>query len=137
LLFESGLSGIVPQSVSEKKWLSPIKHIYALMVILLTFVIFRADTLSQGFGVIGAMFGTGAANTQVCAEIMSQMSALFVVALVFAVIFSTPIAPKIKATLSRYSALEYVGYLGTLCMFVLCILSLVSSEYNPFIYFRF
>jgi alginate O-acetyltransferase complex protein AlgI len=137
LLFESGLSGIVPQRVAEKKWLSPIKHVYALMVILLTFVIFRADTLSQGFGVISAMFGGGTADTQVCAEIMSQMSALFAVALVFAVLFSTPIAPMIKAKLGRYSVLEHVGYFGTLCIFALCILSLVSSEYNPFIYFRF
>lgn len=135
LLLEN--TGIVP---TKKKWFKPVGHIYALMVTLLTFVIFRADDLGQGFRVISSMFGAGSADYAVNAAILSNLSALFFVSLALAALFSTPIAPFIKTKIGKTkaaAAAEYVSYLGTLCIFALCILSLVSSEYNPFIYFRF
>jgi alginate O-acetyltransferase complex protein AlgI len=127
-------TGILP---TGKKWFRPFGHIYALFVTLTTFVIFRADTLTQGFGIIAAMFGRYSGDAAVNAQIFSGLSALFVTALIFAVLLSTPIVPKLKSALAKYAAAEYVGYFGTLVIFALSILSLISGEYNPFIYFRF
>ena len=125
---------------TKKKWFRPIGHIYTMLVVILAFVIFRADTLTQGFSLIGNMFSGASGNAAVNAEIMSMTSVMFMIALAFAVILSTPIFKVIRAKVSETPAAEaynYISYLGSLVIFALCILSLISSKYNPFIYFRF
>ena len=37
----------------------------------------------------------------------------------------------------KYKAFEFVKYCGLLCLFVVTIMFLAQSSYNPFIYFRF
>lgn len=130
-------TGMIPV---DKKWFKPFGHIYALIVALITFVIFRADNLSQGFGIIAAMFSGASGDPAVTAQIVSCLSVLFFIALAFAAVLSTPVVPWIKVKIEKTAAApvaEYTAYFVTLCIFALCVLSLVSSEYNPFIYFRF
>ena len=125
---------------TKKKWFRPIGHIYTLLVVILAFVLFRADTLTQGFSLIGNMFSGASGTAAVNAEIMSMTSVMFMISLAFAVILSTPVFKVIRARVSKTGAAEaynYVSYIGSLLLFLLCILSLVSSKYNPFIYFRF
>ncbi|MBQ7187659.1 MAG: MBOAT family protein [Ruminococcus sp.] len=125
---------------TKKKWFRPIGHIYTLLVVILAFVLFRADTLTQGFSLIGNMFSGASGTAAVNAEIMSMTSVMFMISLAFAVILSTPVFKVIRAKVSKTGAAEaynYVSYIGSLLIFLLCILSLVSSKYNPFIYFRF
>ena len=125
---------------TKKKWFRPVGHIYTLLVVVMAFVLFRADTLTQGFSLIGNMFSGADGNAAVNAEIMSMTSLMFMISLVFAVILSTPVFKVIRAKVSKTGAAEaynYVSYIGSLLIFALCILSLVSSKYNPFIYFRF
>ena len=49
-----------------------------MLVVILAFVIFRADTLTQGFGIIKDMFtinaGDGAANAQILACVQVCLS---------------------------------------------------------------
>ncbi|MBR6873366.1 MAG: MBOAT family protein [Ruminococcus sp.] len=125
---------------TKKKWFRPIGHIYTLLVVILAFVIFRADTLTQGFGLIGNMFSGHAGDAAVNAEIMSYTSVMFMIGLAFAMILSTPVFKVIRAKISATKgavAYDYVSYAVSLVIFGLCILSLISSKYNPFIYFRF
>lgn len=125
---------------TKKKWFRPFGHIYTMLVVILAFVIFRAETLTQAFGLIGNMFSGASGSSAVNAEVLSYLSRLFIVTLCFAVIFSTPICriigEKLRATKGAAAA-EYISCAGTLVIFALCILSLISSKYNPFIYFRF
>lgn len=39
-----------------------LKHLYTLLVVLVGFVIFRADNMGQAFSMIGAMFSGGSAS---------------------------------------------------------------------------
>lgn len=125
---------------TKKKWFRPIGHIYTMLVVILAFVIFRADTLTQGFTLIGKMIPGHMGDSAVNNEIMSCTSVMFMIALAFAVILSTPVFRVIRAKVGTTRAAEaysYLTYLGSLVIFALCILSLISSKYNPFIYFRF
>lgn len=125
---------------TKKKWFKPFGHIYTMLVVILAFVIFRADSLTQGFGMIKAMFTGASGDAAVNAKIMSCVSLLFIIAFVFAVILSTPIFRVIKDKVSktRFAASgSYAAYIGSLLIFALSVLSLVTSGYNPFIYFRF
>ena len=129
--------GIIP---TKKKWFRPFGHIYTLMVALLTFVIFRADSLSQAGNIIAKMFSGASGDAAVNSTILAGVSVMTIVALIFAVIFATPVAKligeKMEATKLKGAA-EHLQYAGTLVLFAFCILLLISSEYNPFIYFRF
>lgn len=124
----------------KKKWLSPFKHIYVLIVTIVTFVIFRADNISQAIIYIGKMFTNTPGQHAVNASIFSGLSFFVIFAFILGIIFSTPVVPCIKRVLSdsKYSAAEEViEYLFTIVIFLMCVLLLISSEYNPFIYFRF
>ena len=125
---------------TKKKWFRPFGHVYTLLVVILAFVLFRADTLTQGFRIIGKMFAGGTGTAAVNARILSNVSPLSVLAFLFALLLSTPVFRILREKVSgtrlelRY---HYTAYAGSLLVFGLSILSLISSGYNPFIYFRF
>ena len=128
---------IVP---TKKKWFRPIGHIYTLLIVIVGFVIFRADSLAQGFGVIGAMFWPTAGAAAASSEILSCVSPLSILAFAFAIVLSTPVFRLLRqkvAETKHATAYNYAAYAGSMLLFTLSVLSLVSSKYNPFIYFRF
>lgn len=120
-----------------------IGHIYALLVVTLGFVLFRADTLSYGLGFIGRMFTGGGS----AAFALSQLTPWFLVMLLAAVIGCAPIRPLAdrirlnlygEGTLSTgWKVVQVVLYVLALAGLVWCILRLAPGGYNPFIYFRF
>lgn len=122
----------------KKKWFGYIKHIYVIIVVMLTFVIFRADSITLAFAYIGRIFSFSKGDILVNAAIYENISALTFASLVMAVLFSTPILPKMKEKISTNKiAVTIIGDTVTLLLFLLCIIMLISSQYNPFIYFRF
>ena len=128
---------IVP---TKKKWFQPIGHIYTMLVVVVAFVLFRADNLKQGFGMIGHMFSGASGDAAVNASIFSTVGALTIVCFVIGIIISAPVFPNIRSRVegTKYeTTYNYAAYIGSLLIFALAILSLVSSSYNPFIYFRF
>ena len=125
---------------TQKKWFKYIGHIYTLLIVVITFVLFRADTLAQGFTIIGNMFSGAVGVSAVNSQIIACMNPLFMICFVMAILVATPIFPKIREKLSQKSGIKmynYLSYAGSMLLFVVCILLLVSSKYNPFIYFRF
>ena len=129
--------GVIP---AKSKRLRPLLHIYTLLVAVTTFVIFRADNMTQAVRVIADMFSFKAGQAGTDRAVFALLSPLVTVSFVFGALLSTPIVPYIKGKLSKtrvYPAAEYAGFTVTLALFALCVLSLVSSTYNPFIYFRF
>ena len=126
---------------TKKKWFRPIGHLYTLLVVIVGFVVFRADTLTQGFGVLGAMFSPSTGLAAANAEIFSCVSGLSLIAFFFALVLSTPIFQLLRRKVCtadhQSAAYNYLAYAGSFLLFALSILALVSSKYNPFIYFRF
>ena len=125
---------------TEKKWFKKIGHIYTLLVVVITFVLFRADTLSQGFGIIKNMFSGATGISTINSTILSCVNPLFVICFIFSIIVATPVFSKIRDIVSKknyYKVYNRLTYAGSVILFIVCILLLVSSKYNPFIYFRF
>ncbi len=125
---------------TKKKWFRPFTHIYLLLAAEVSFVIFRADSLIQAFGLIADMFSGNPGDPAATAQIMACLNPMTMLSFVFGVILCTPVFKVLrrKASGTKYEALyNYAAYTGTLLLFILCILALVSSKYNPFIYFRF
>ena len=128
---------IVP---TKKAWFKPLGHVYTLLVVIVGFVLFRADTLAQGFGVLGAMFWPTGGDGGAVSEILALLNPLFFLSFGFALLLSTPVFRVLRQKAEeagRCAAYNYAAYAGSLALFALSVLSLVSSSYNPFIYFRF
>lgn len=125
--------------LNTEKWLRPIRHIYALLVTTFAFVFFRADNISSACKFLGHMFVPSGDSVQT-ALFMKNLTPLYLIMLVFAIVFSMPVvrAVKAKAVSPKSQALcEYGSYAVSLVLFGLCILTLSSASYNPFIYYRF
>lgn len=125
--------------INTEKWIKPLRHIYALFVTTLAFVFFRAENLATACRYIGHMFKPSG-DIQQTAMFMVQLTPLYIIVFVFAVVFSMPVMEKIQSKAKSgksASVYEYSTYCVSMILLVLCILSLSSASYNPFIYFRF
>lgn len=118
-----------------------IKHIYLLLVVIIGFVIFRADNISQGIFMIEKMFTGFDFSSLSMSVFVEQMTPLFITSLIVAIVASLPLKNFVNSIISKsektmivYNSALYVISFGLL---VLCMLNLASGSYNPFIYFRF
>lgn len=125
--------------LTPDKWLRPFRHIYAVLVTTFAFVFFRAETLSDSCRFIGKMFAFSTSSVQ-SAVFFRQLTPMYVIMLTAAVIFSMPVVPKIKpaaGSVRGQRLCEIGSYIVSLVLLAVCMLTLSSASYNPFIYFRF
>lgn len=125
-----------------------IAHIYTIVVVCVGFVLFRADTISQGTYMIGQMFTGFTFSASAINLSVQQLTPYFLVMLAAAVIGAAPIRPfsdrireqlcQLDQTITKKWAWVQTG-LSVLSVFLLtwCMLRLSGGSYNPFIYFRF
>ena len=109
------------------------QHIYALLVVCIGFVFFRADTMSQGLFWIKEMFTGFTWNAAAMSFAVQQITPVLLVTLAGALIACCPVIKTVNNK-KWYAPFAYVCSLLGL---VVCMLSLASGTYNPFIYFRF
>lgn len=103
-------------------------HIYTLLFVTLTFVIFRADDLISAIKMIGRMFSGKGSNSVA----FSLLDPTYLIALTMAVVFSSSLPDKIIPKCKTW-----VLGLISVPVYVICLVMLISGGYNPFIYFRF
>lgn len=136
-----GVFLLFEQVCPVKKLPKVLAHIYALLVVCVGFVMFRADTFGQGMFMIGTMFSGWEFSSVQMAVVWEQLTPIFLVTLVVAVFGSAPLIPKAsEACLARENLRKpavYFSYIASFVLLILCMLSLSSGTYNPFIYFRF
>lgn len=127
---------------------SPLRHLYVLLAILIGWVIFRADTLSQAVVYMENMAGLVTRTAPVALQTLVSRQVLF--AILAGIIFSTPLWPwlqqrvgELSATSAgRWHAIKRTAFLisefGLVAgLLILSLAMLAGSTYNPFIYFRF
>ena len=121
-----------------------VAHIYSLVVVTVGFVIFRADTLSQGWMFIRKMFSDFSMSAAGNSLAMQQMTPWFIFILVIAVLCAAPVNSLVKGIRSKMTegskGLAVCGTIKsvfTLVLLLWCMIRLSGNAYNPFIYFRF
>ena len=111
-------------------------HIYTMLFVIIGWVIFRADSLTQAIDYLQTMFFISGAD-------VFDDKALFFLDnykfyLIAGILASFPIMPKIKEKF-RINPTVY-GYVSAVCLFIMFVISLtftIKGSYNPFIYFNF
>ena len=119
-----------------------LNHLYTLLVVLIGFVIFRADNMGQAFSMIGAMFSGICASAQTGLLLAQCMTPLTLCALVLGVVFSMPVLPILlrrteELSLAGQKSVKVLSYGVLLLLLITDILHLSAASYVPFIYFQF
>lgn len=119
-----------------KRWPLFFKWLFTFMVFLLTCVFFRAESIMAALQYFKAMFGFGAG-------LGDGLTVLYLtecwLPLLAAVIFSAPVAPKVRAWADKHNCvLLDVGYALLIAgVFLVSASFIIKGTYNPFIYFNF
>jgi alginate O-acetyltransferase complex protein AlgI len=124
----------------------PLPHLYLMLVVMVGWVFFRADTLTGAGAFLKAMAGLGPA-LPTAYTVSWYLTPDLWLALAAGVIGSTPIVPALGRWRDRWveggpglAFASGLGALGTAALMLLLVASMMqiaARSYNPFIYFRF
>ena len=115
-----------------------IKGIYTLFLVMISFVIFQGDNLSNDFNIIKGLFGLNG-------ELFINNVTLYylkgyVLFIVLGVISSTNYVKNLVIKISNGKGKKIINILEPIYLLILLIIVtmyLIDSSYNPFLYFRF
>ena len=127
--------------IHPDKWKKPLAYAYAMAVVTAGFAIFRADSIGQALAILGQMVG-GFRFTDIGLITLQGLMTFYNVFIVSAALVAmTPIVRDTADSLAKkYNARQAatcMKYAASLFLMALCMMSIASSSYNPFIYFRF
>ncbi|EZH72087.1 alginate O-acetyltransferase [Aquimarina atlantica] len=122
--------------ILEKAW-KPLRHLYTLLIILVGWVLFRADTLEQAIKYLKTMFMYSEGNASVNDFITYfNYNTELLLTCILALIFAIPTYPYFEKRLKNPKLLPF-RYINILILLILSIIYIAADSYNPFIYFRF
>ena len=110
---------------------------YTLLAVCLGFVMFRAETVGQGFFMLKSMFTGFYASTQSTPALLEVLTGEAVFVLLLSSLLALPIMPRLKTLSCRVRILEPASYVLCILLFVLCLMKLASGGFAPFIYAQF
>jgi len=133
--------------ILDKLW-SPIRHIYTIFIVMMAWVLFRAEDFSHAWGYYKVLFGSRSIelNLDVLDTFFNnQVYFLLVIAIlsstrIWVLIYNKSLnlftrnSLQIKFIQAFWAVFTFIFILGTM---LLSTTSLVTNSYNPFIYFRF
>ena len=111
-------------------------HVYMLLIVMLGFILFRAESLTQA-GRICRALADFRFEREGTILLRGVLSAKVLAAGAVAVFLSTGLQRKLAEKLRRSSGCQAAEYAASLLCLALCVLRIASVSFNPFIYFRF
>ena len=109
-------------------------RVYTLFFVIIGWVLFRSVNTSSAIRYMACMFGVG--NTFSDGFFVGYFRQ-YAVMLVLGVVCSIPLFKYLWAKIPKNIFTDILHIVCLTGLFVLCISSMVSSSYNPFIYFNF
>ncbi len=133
---------------TKAKWLA-IRHFYAIIIIMMSWVFFRATTLSYALSFLKAMTGF-AQGTGLEYHASLYLNLEIMLALLVGIVASTPVLSKLSRFYKqqafncpkRMAAMIdgiflSLSNLALAVIFLMAVIKLAAGTYNPFIYFQF
>ena len=114
---------------------SKLGYLYTLPMVIILWVVFRADSIGGAFHYIGQMFGmAGMAIDAYAVACIKNGGYLMVIAVILAMPVKTIFNNKIRLNADWKRMIKAIVAIP---IFVLCIAKCMQGAYNPFIYFNF
>lgn len=115
-----------------------LKHVYLLLVVMIGWVLFRAENLQYALDFIHKMFAFvgGVISDNTAFEYLDNQ---VYIAILIGTLFALPLRHTIEKKLTRLAGQKFIFIkeLCYLCIFILSIMEVAQATYQPFIYFKF
>lgn len=111
------------------------QHIYVLLLVLVSFVLFNAETFTMAKDDLAVMFGLGGMPL-ISDDTLYNLSS-YAVLLLVAVVGATPACKRLFKRLEAKPAVQIVEVITVAAVLILSTAYLVDGSFNPFLYFRF
>ncbi|MBB6454563.1 alginate O-acetyltransferase complex protein AlgI [Salirhabdus euzebyi] len=134
--------------VLERVW-TPIKYLYTLLIVMIGWVFFRSETLDESINYITTMFNPFKITSNIY-NVHYFITNEVLLILIIGIIGATPLLKIMTSKVENYvvssNDIKYLiirffyGFLNPITyilVLIFSIMSLATSTYNPFIYFRF
>ena len=128
LMMEKALSGL-------QRLPGVLRHGYVLLAVILSFVLFNADTLAQAGNDFSALFGL--AGLPLFTAETGYYLRSYAPALVIACIGATPLVKQAAQKIGENRAFQMLEPMLWLGLLLVCTAYLVDGSFSPFLYFRF
>jgi alginate O-acetyltransferase complex protein AlgI len=129
-------------SAVRRLWL-PLRHVYLLLVVMIGWVFFRADTLPTAIAFLRTMCGLQSPVQPTPFTLAWYLTPELWLALVLGAVGSAPIIPalsswrKTRLTDWRGFGFDAAAAVSLMGILVAAVMQMAARSYNPFIYFRF
>ena len=115
-----------------------VSHVYVMLIVMISFVIFNAESMTQAAGDLSAMFG--AAKLPFANELTLYYLKNYAGIFLLGVIGATPLMSRLAERARKLSDGRISAVLepcGMLLLLLICTAFLADGSFNPFLYFRF
>lgn len=115
---------------------SVLKHIYAMVLVMLGWVLFDTDTIGQAFSYMGKMFSFGGLLADdYTMYLFVNFGILFAIAIIGCTSLPKTIVEALKKRIPGVTDCGAVVFM--VVVMLICTAYLVDASYNPFLYFNF
>ncbi|MBR2893775.1 MAG: MBOAT family protein [Clostridia bacterium] len=130
---------LIIEKLFLKKYLekapSFLQHFYVVFIVIISFVLFNADTFTMAFSDLKAMFGAAGLPLYSADTLYNLRS--YGVLLIMAFIGATPLVKNIGKKIEGTKISTVLEPLSVAVILIICTAYLVDGSFNPFLYFRF
>ena len=135
---------IIERVLENKNLKLPVvfSHVYVILILNISWVFFRSNTMNDAFNYISTMFNFSLETNTAFLTFYLTKELLFI--LVIAFVFSTPIYKKLshyihnsKLFTGTKNVFLSLKLIGLFILLLICFTYIATDSYNPFIYFRF
>jgi Predicted membrane protein involved in D-alanine export len=112
-----------------------LRHGYVLLAVVLSFVLFNADSLAQAGQDFAGLFGFGSLSLT-SAETLYYLKS-YAVLFVLGILGSTPVVKNAARRIDGTKAGVVLEAAAMLALLIVCTAYLVDGSFSPFLYFRF
>lgn len=112
-----------------------LRHGYVLLAVVLSFVLFNADSLAQAGQDFAGLFGFGGSSLT-SAETLYYLKS-YAVLFVLGILGSTPVVKNAARRMDGTKAGVVLEAAAMLALLIVCTAYLVDGSFSPFLYFRF
>ena len=110
-------------------------HIYTLIIVIISFLIFSTDNMSDIFNSLGNMFFLNKLDF-INSETIYYLKDYFMI-LIISIISCTPLFKNIYLKYKDNKIISFIEPIILLGLFILCVAFIIDASFNPFLYFRF
>lgn len=111
------------------------KHIYTLIIVIISFLIFSTDNMSDIINSLGNMFFLNKLDF-INSETIYYLKDYFMI-LIISIISCTPLFKNIYLKYKDNKIISFIEPIVLLGLFILCVAFIIDASFNPFLYFRF